>query len=1003
MKKKLISVLLLALMCLPLSVSAAETKTTTTLKFVDVKANSEEYDAVLYLFEKEIMNGKSKTQFCPQDNLKREEFAKILTKAFDLKEKSSSLVYGDVADDEWYASFAKAAGASGLMIGVSEDRFGVGMELSRQDLAVVLKRFLDKNEVPLKSDNVIIYADNNEISDYAKEAVSVLSSSGIIKGKENNMWHPKENITRADAAVAVYNALKEERKHLDSLGLYGGEKQYYEPYDVSTDDRIAESMPVPFDANLWPTQEFASIDFESDDYGVLKKESGFDVGVTIGDGLGFDGSRGLKMDLGAAETILPTFTFTTKPGELDTGDFLVITAKVKIENSSVIKETKLRPLCKPMVTVWDDEGNYLTESDKPYYNKDTDGWEDFQAVKMIPEKANDENPPEYFKLGISAYGRSFEKGTAYFDDIKVGIVRFEPMSTVLMTPNYKGIIKGENGVGDIALRAYINDKSNFYNHSNLKYTAQITDNDHNVLLKTESDVIADAMDVYFSSATLPMGGDYYLESILTYKDTGEVLQNQEWTLHKREADFTTVVDFDKYGRVVHNGVPKLPISVYGSSNYTEEAKDVIDAGCFDILNNNGFQWYTFYNDEAQKMVKDLEENDVSIVAVLGNTSMASTTGEVTKRATTQLARRGLTEKKVNNLKDLPNLFAYYNFDEQNGQRFGREFAWMRKIVENLDLDHPTICAIDKTLDNYPGIYASTSDFLGYDSYPITGNENQTISSVTKKLEQGKKANPNRPYYYIIQGFYYDTRVGDLRAPTETEFRNMAYQGVIAGACMLDMYSLTALEKRPDPTATKEELWERYTKVFKEINSFEPIILSTLPAPYYKLEGDGEWIKTMAKRYNGKSYLFAVNVDTEKQSAKIYLDDVETIKGLYSGKTYQSDKDGWFEIDLEKYETEVFEFEQADYKSSHAELKRFGLSECVMIDSEEEVPTFIVSADKTEVEYNAAISDFAKLYINGKEKEVTGKIDISGLSEMTIKVASEDGRFDTERTYKIEKK
>ncbi len=1003
MKKKIISVLLLALMCFSLPVTAAESKATTALKFVDVQVDSKEYDAVVYLFQKEIMNGKSKTQFCPEDNLKREEFAKILTKAFELKEKSSSLIYSDVANDAWYASFAKTAGASGLMIGISEDVFGVGQELSRQDLAVVLKRFLDKNEVPLISESVTIYADNNEISDYAKEAVAILASNGIMDGKENNMWHPKQNITRADAAIAVYNALKKEREHLDSLGLYGGEKQYYEPYNISVDDRIAESMPVPFDANLWPTQEFVSIDFESEDYGDLKKESGFDVGVTIGDEIGFNGTRGLKLDLGAAEMILPTFTFTTKPGELNTGDFLVITAKVKIENSSVIKDTKLRPLCKPMVTVWDDKGNYLTESDKPYYNKDTNGWEDFQAVKMIPEKANDENIPEYFKLGISAYGRSFEKGTAYFDDIKVGIVRFEPMSTVLMTPNYKGIIKGEGGIGDIALRAYINDKSNFYDHSNLKYTAQITDNDHNVLLKTESDVIADSMDVYFSSAALPMGGDYFLESILTYKDTGDVLQHQEWMRHRREADFTTVVDYDKYGRVVYKGEPILPISVYGSSNFTEEAADVIEAGCFDVLNNNGFQWYTFYNDEAQKMVKDLEENDVAIVAVLGNTSMASTTGEVTKRATTQLARRGLTEKKVNNLKDLPNLFAYYNFDEQNGQRFGREFTWMRKIVENADLDHPTICAIDKTLDNYPGIYSSTSDFLGYDSYPITGNDDQTISNVTKKLEQGKKANPNRPYYYIIQGFYYDTRVGDLRAPNETEFRNMAYQGIIAGACMLDMYSLTALEKRPDPTASKEELWNRYTKVFTEIKQYEPIIISPLPAPYYKVEDGGEWLKTMSKRHDGKSYLFTVNVDTMDKSAKIYLDGVKSIKGLYSGKTYEADSSGWFEIDWKKYETDVFEFEQADYKSSHSELKRFGLSECVMIDSEEETPTFIISDDKSEVEYSVAISDYAKLYINGEAKEVTGKIDVKGLSEIVVKVVSEDGRFETVKTYKIEKK
>ena len=318
------------------------------------------------------------------------------------------------------------------------------------------------------------------------------------------------------------------------------------------------------------------------------------------------------------------------------------------------------------------------------------------------------------------------------------------------------------------------------------------------------------------------------------------------------------------------------------------------------------------------------------------------------------------------------------------------------------MDHPTLCAIDRPVANFPGIYSNTSDFLGYDPYPITGKDSQDISLVYDRINIGKLTNPNRPVYVILQGFIYNDR-GDLRAPLEQEFRNMAFQALCAGACMLDMYNRGAYEKRVDPTAPWQELWDRYTRVFSEIQDFEPIIISTLPAPHYEIEGEVDWLKTMSKRHDGKSYLFTVSTDTKPQTAKIHLDGAKTIKGMYSGKTYEADANGWFEITLDKYGTEVFEYDQADYKSSHAELTRFGLSDCVIIDSEEEDSTIIVSKDKKEVEYNAAISDYAKLYINGKQMKSTGKIRIAGLTKLTVKVVSEDGRFETLKTYKINRK
>ena len=260
-------------------------------------------------------------------------------------------------------------------------------------------------------------------------------------------------------------------------------------------------------------------------------------------------------------------------------------------------------------------------------------------------------------------------------------------------------------------------------------------------------------------------------------------------------------------------------------------------------------------------------------------------------------------------------------------------------------------------------------------------------------------NPNRPVYAILQGFWFDSR-GDMRGPNTEEFRNMAFQAIIAGACMVDCFDYSAVvSEKILPGKTKEESFAIITDVYQEIKDLEPVILSVEPAPYYEVNA-GEWFKSMTKRHDGTSYLFTVNTEIESGIAKVKLDGVKQITSVYTNKTYTADRNGWFTINMSGFGTDIFKYAQADYKSSHAELKRFGLVGSTMLDSESETPCFVVPKDTKTVQYNAAISDFAKLYINGKEMNKTGEIDLNGLSKIEVKVVSQDNRYKTTKTYKI---
>lgn len=996
-KKRWISLLLIFCMIFSVTIVFAEdisaAEENKGINFADVPETHKAYEAVSYLAEREIINGKSKLEFDPDGYLKREEFAKVLVNAFKLPSNVNENILYDVPAGTWYVDYVHSVAASGLMMGISENQFGIGMNLSREDLAVILKRFLDDKGVNLEKDKTIIYSDNNEISEYARESVEALIAAGIVDGRENNTWQPREYATRSEAAMALYGALMAMEKHIALLGRYADVSQYDPPYDVPEDDRIAEAMPMPFDANIWPKLEIASIDFESTDYGVLKLE--YQQGdVKFDSNGGIDDSKCIKIVGTEGLDSVVKFLWNAIEGEdVTEGDYLVFSCMIKGEGIS--GGGKYRNL----LQIYDDKGKWLDETHTFKQKVDTE-WTEYQQILQVPEGVNELTTRTGYKIYLTAQHDNLS-GTVWFDNFKLYKIKFDPMDTVLMTPNYKGIIKGEGGIGDITLRAYVNELNGMYDLDNIGIMSQITDEEHNVLMQSKSDIVTNANDICFSSKDLEMNGDYWLETYVYDKTTGEQLDMELWTLHKKPEDFQTVIGYDEYGRLTENGEPYLPVAITNYDSYDDAIADMLEAGCIDSLRHSGMGWYyNFSKPEYQERIKKLDDAGMKIDLATGTVNFSNLqTGEVKRRVKEQKDIRGLLTKIVNNFKDLPNLLTYKTSDEENGTRFGNEMAWVRMIIEDLDLDHPTTGGIDNLIPFRPGVYAKTSDILLIDPYPVTGKADQDISIVYERMEQLKRLNPNRPVGAILQAFYYNTR-GDLRGPTTEEYRNMMFQALCGGSCMISSFAYAWMKQVQSPGKTFEEEWESAVQVMAEVDYLKPIYLSAEPTPYYEVKGGDDWFNHMSRRYDGKSYFFAVNNESTGKTARVHLDGVKTIKSMYTDEILTADSNGWFSIQMDGYGVDVFEYEQADYKSPHAELMHFGISDLVFTDAEEETTTVQASETTGVVQYKARISDNAVLYINGEQADESGQLDITGLSEITVKVVSEDGRFKTEKKYII---
>ena len=174
--------------------------------FSDIGNVSWAKDAIVYLAQKGIVNGKEKNLFYPNDNIKREELAAILVAAFASDAPETEIYFNDVDKSSWYYSaVAKAAGAD-IIKGYSDDWFGSGENITRQDMVTMIYRAAVSSGIRLESAQ-ISFSDENEIADYAKEAVGALTNSDIVNGMDFNTFSPTGFATRAQAAKIIYGLL----------------------------------------------------------------------------------------------------------------------------------------------------------------------------------------------------------------------------------------------------------------------------------------------------------------------------------------------------------------------------------------------------------------------------------------------------------------------------------------------------------------------------------------------------------------------------------------------------------------------------------------------------------------------------------------------------------------------------------------------------------------------------------------------------------------------------
>ena len=178
-------------------------------QFTDVSKNDSCYNAVNYLYSKDIMNGTSATKFSPNAELTRAMIVTILYRAQGEPTVRTSGSFKDVAAGRYYTEAVEWAAANNIVKGFTDGTFKPDKPVTREQLAAFLLRFAQYNGVRIAEAGSQLSADAL-VSDWARENVAWAAAEGILTSAQTR--NAKQNAARAEVAMALYTYLTKTAK-----------------------------------------------------------------------------------------------------------------------------------------------------------------------------------------------------------------------------------------------------------------------------------------------------------------------------------------------------------------------------------------------------------------------------------------------------------------------------------------------------------------------------------------------------------------------------------------------------------------------------------------------------------------------------------------------------------------------------------------------------------------------------------------------------------------------
>lgn len=162
-------------------------------------------DNILFAASRGLLSGTSDTTFSPGTGMTRGMFVTALGRLAGINPDSYKTgKFTDVKADAYYAPYVNWAAQTGIVTGVTATTFAPDTNINREQMAVIMKNYAAKQGYDLPQTlKAVTFADNAQISSWAKDAVRTMQQAGILAGKNGNKFDPKGTATRAEVATVL--------------------------------------------------------------------------------------------------------------------------------------------------------------------------------------------------------------------------------------------------------------------------------------------------------------------------------------------------------------------------------------------------------------------------------------------------------------------------------------------------------------------------------------------------------------------------------------------------------------------------------------------------------------------------------------------------------------------------------------------------------------------------------------------------------------------------------
>ena len=189
------------------------------------------YEQLTYAVEKSILKGDDKGNINPDQSIKRSEFAAILVRALELPSTdATSIAFKDVKESDWFYNEVKIASQYGLVKGKEANVFKPSDNITREEMAVMIKRAVDYYKYDSLSLN-LYFDDTKSISSWAAEDIKRILSLGLMTGISDKKFAPKANTTRAEAVTVLKRFLEIDPENPIKIGQQYEDKQVSSSYE----------------------------------------------------------------------------------------------------------------------------------------------------------------------------------------------------------------------------------------------------------------------------------------------------------------------------------------------------------------------------------------------------------------------------------------------------------------------------------------------------------------------------------------------------------------------------------------------------------------------------------------------------------------------------------------------------------------------------------------------------------------------------------------------------